>query len=216
MSSSCDPVVEAQRKTEVRSFPYAEVALAGSTGGHSSLAPDSVEDSTRRETALREQARQEGELRARAECQTQLSRVRENLVKALADFARERATYYQQVEVEVVRLALSMAGKILHREAQVDPLLLAGLVHVALQQIESGTKVILRVHPQQVSEFRSYFAQHLEPQNVPEVAEDPAVERECCVLQTSLGTTQLGLEVQLKEIEQGLFDLLGRRPQGAP
>ena len=213
MNSSSNPA--AQRDPEVRSFPYAEVALARGLGGQSQ-ASDPAGDSVRREAALREQARQEGELRARAEYEAQLGRVRESVTKALADFARERTAYYQQVEAEVVRLALSMARKILHREAQVDPLLLAGLAHVALQQIESGTKVTLRVHPQQVSEFRSYFAQRLEPQNAPEVTEDPAVARECCILQTSLGTTQLGMEVQLKEIEQGLLDLLARRPQGAP
>jgi len=29
-----------------------------------------------------------------------------------------------------------------------------------------------------------------------------------------MGTAELGLEVQLKEIEQGLMDLLAARPQG--
>jgi hypothetical protein len=34
-------------------------------------------------------------------------------------------------------------------------------------------------------------------------------------LQTGLGTTELGLEVQLKEIEKGLMDLMARRPEAA-
>jgi flagellar assembly protein FliH len=133
---------------------------------------------------------------------------------ALAGFARDRAQYYQQVETEVVQLALAIARKILHREAQVDPLLLAGMVRITLEKIESATKVVVRVHPQQVSECRSYFAQHMESRNVPEVVEDAAVKTDLCVLQTALGTTELGVEIQLKEIEQGLFDLLAKRPAG--
>jgi flagellar assembly protein FliH len=97
----------------------------------------------------------------------------------------------------------------------VDPLLLAGMVRVALDKVESGTKVVVRVHPEQVSDCRSYFARTLEPGEVPEVVEDAAIARDCCVLQTGLGTTELGLEVQLKEIEKGLMDLMARRPEAA-
>ncbi len=218
MSTSSKPALEAPAAPEIRCFAYTEVAPPAGVvrGAPQPLPQNSAEEQARRDTAIREQARQEGESRARADCHAQLSQARESIRTALASFTRERAAYYQQVEAEVVKLALSIACKILHREAQVDPLLLASLVHLALQQIESGTKVVLRVHPHQVSEFRSYFAQHMDTQNVPEVAEDPAVSREGCVLQTSLGTTELGIEVQLKEIEQGLFDLLAQRPQGSP
>ena len=45
-----------------------------------------------------------------------------------------------------------------------------------------------------------------------EVKADPSVEAHNCILETELGTTQLGLDAQLKEIEQGFFDLLAQRP----
>jgi flagellar assembly protein FliH len=163
----------------------------------------------------REAGRQEGEARARAAFEQELARERDLLRVALLDFANERATYYQKVEAEVVQLALSLARKILHRESQVDPLLLAGIVRVALDKIERGTAVKVRVHPQHAAEWRGYFARCLDPRDVPEVIEDPALEGDRCVLQTTLGTTELGLEVQMKEIEQGLLDLLAQRPQAA-
>jgi hypothetical protein len=53
-----------------------------------------------------------------------------------------------------VQLALSIARKVLHREAQVDPLLLMGIVRVALERIEGATGVTLAVHPEQVPEWR--------------------------------------------------------------
>jgi flagellar assembly protein FliH len=204
----------------VESFPYAELPAHSAetdTGARSARVPgeDSAIEAAKRDLAIKEQVRREGEARARSEYEAQLSQIRASLRDALARFAEERRTYYQQVEGEVVRLALSIARKVLHRESQLDPLLLAGMVHVALQKIESGTKTIMRVHPQQVSEFRSYFAHHMEIQDAPEVLEDAIVAKECCILQTSLGTTEIGINAQLKEIEQGLCDLLASRPEAS-
>jgi flagellar assembly protein FliH len=132
---------------------------------------------------------------------------------ALAEFARERAAYYQKIEEEAVRLALSIARKILHREAQVDPLLLMGIVRVALERIEGATGVALAVHPQQAADWRRYLASRMDAGAMPEIVEDAAMALDRCTLRTSMGTAELGLEVQLKEIEQGLMDLLAARPQ---
>lgn len=210
MSTSSRPALEpaqqAALQTEVQPFAYAE---AGTEGGVTARARASVNS----EQLAREAGRREGEMQARAIFDEQLAQVREKARAALSDFAVERAAYYRQVETEVVQLALSIARKVLHREAQVDPLLLAGMVRVALDKIEAGTKVMVHAHPEQVSDYRSYFARALDPAEVPEVVEDAAVARDCCVLQTGLGTTELGLELQLKEIEKGLMDLMARRPE---
>jgi flagellar assembly protein FliH len=192
---------------EVRPFAYTE---AGAEAGAAAAGPRA---SAGAEQLAREAGRREGEMQVRAAFEEHLAQVRESVRAALSDFAAERSAYYRQVETEVVQLALSIARKVLHREAQVDPLLLAGMVRVALDKIGSGTKVVVRVHPDQVSDYRSYFARTLEPGEVPEVVEDAAVARDCCTLQTGLGTTELGLEVQLKEIEKGLMDLMARRPE---
>jgi flagellar assembly protein FliH len=220
MSTSCNPAPELKQKPEIRSFLYTEVAaqagIASSrkaaSAGPGEVIPGNNEILAQREAAARETGRKEGEAQGRAAGEEHLAKIRESVSAALADFARDRARYYQQVESEVVQLALSIARKILHRETQLDPLLLAGMVRVTLEKIESATKVVVRVHPQQVPECRSYFAHYMESRNVPEVVEDPAVQMDHCVLQTALGTTEVGMEVQLKEIEQGLFDLLAKRP----
>ena len=134
------------------------------------------------------------------------------MAQALTDFARERAAYYQKIEEEAVQLALSIARKVLHREAQVDPLLLMGIVRVALERIEGATGVVLAVAPQQAADWQRYLASRMDPGDLPEMVEDPAMGMERCELRTSMGTAELGLEVQLKEIEQGLMDLLAARP----
>jgi flagellar assembly protein FliH len=116
------------------------------------------------------------------------------------------------VEAEVVALALAIVRKILRRESQVDPLLLSGLVRVALEKLALTQNVRLRVHPSQIAIWQEYFAQHDDMPVKPELSGDAALEHDQCALETELGTTDLSLETQLKEIEQGLFDLLAQRP----
>jgi flagellar assembly protein FliH len=166
--------------------------------------------------AKEEQARalgiREGEAQARAKFERQLAAEREALAKALEDFAREREGYFCRVEGEVVKLAVGIARKILHREVQVDPLLLAGVVRVALEKITAGTSVRLRVHPDHVYAWHDFFANQQERRPAPELLGDASLGLGQCVLETALGTTELTLEAQLAEIERGFFDLLAQRP----
>lgn len=219
MSMSSSPALDGAGKASARPFHYADVGEAQSgtqpLGGQAARNAISLEQAAaQREEGAREAGRREGEASVRAACEIQLERARESLRLALEAFASERHAYFRQVETEVVQLALSVARKILHREAQIDPLLLAGMVRVALDQIEANTKVTVRVHPRQGADCRAFFS-HADAEHMPEIVEDAAVELDRCVLQTELGTTELGIEVQLKEIEQGLLDLMSQRPDRA-
>lgn len=210
------PMTPASAQLEVSAFPYGEVAgSAGQpvTGREGTNSPALVAQAAERELRAREMGRQQGELEARAKFEESLARERSAVAKALTDFAGERAGYYQKIEEQAVQLALSIARKVVRREAQVDPLLLMGMVRVALERIEGATGVVLAVHPQQAADWRCYLASCMEPGSLPEVMEDPAMAIERCQLRTSMGTAEMGLEVQLKEIEQGLMDLLAARPR---
>jgi flagellar assembly protein FliH len=166
--------------------------------------------------AKEEQARalgsQEGEARARAGHEQELGAERAAVAKALQDFAREREDYFCHVETEVVKLAIGIARKILHREVQVEPLLLAGVVRVALEKIAAGTSVRLRVHPDHVYAWHDFFANQQGLRTAPELLGDGTLGTGHCVLETALGATDLSLEAQLVEIERGFFDLLAQRP----
>jgi flagellar assembly protein FliH len=78
------------------------------------------------------EATAELEMKLRKEYEAKLASVRGKIAEALAAFEEERADYYSRVESELVQLALSIAGKILHREAQGDRMLLAALTLVAV------------------------------------------------------------------------------------
>jgi flagellar assembly protein FliH len=203
-------------------FPYAEVLPdAGAPARSGNDAERSEGSGTLDASALaaagiaraRQLGREEGLAEARKNFDEQQARERSAIAAALAQFTHDRGAYYAKLETEVVQLALAIARRILHREAQVDPLLLAGIVRVALEKIEGATGVVLRVHPQIAADWKRYLAEHMDAGDIPEIVEDPALEPGCCLLETSMGSAQLGVELQLKEIEQGFTDLLAARPR---
>lgn len=136
---------------------------------------------------------------------------RASMAKLAAEFEEERGDYYAKVEAEVVQLALAIAAKILHREAQVDPMLLAALVRIAVEKMQEGTAVTLRVSPSRTESWRRYFAEYPNLSHV-EVTEDASLNEQDCIVGTELGSANFGLDTQLKEVEQGFFDLLALRP----
>ena len=81
----------------------------------------------------------------RSEYEGKLAAQRAEIDLAIEEFARQRESYFEGVEMEIVNLSLSIAHKILHREAQMDPLLLRGAVRLALERLEANTQVRLRV-----------------------------------------------------------------------
>jgi flagellar assembly protein FliH len=178
--------------------------------------PNSEDQIRTREARARKEGGEEAMAQGRAEFEKKLAGEKQTLVQAVRDFVHERESYFHRVEAEVVSLALAIARKILHREAQVDPLLLAGVVRVGLDNVAAGTHVRLRVHPDQIKAWQGFFSQQPDLQKLPELMGDATLGPGRCMLETELGSTDLTLETQLKEIEQGFFDLLAQRPPKHP
>jgi flagellar biosynthesis/type III secretory pathway protein FliH len=155
----------------------------------------------------------EGRNRGKAEFDKQIEASRAMVANTVQTFKTQRENYFNRVETEIVQLSLAIARKILHREVQMDPLLLAGLVHVTLEKLESGTSVRLRANPADIHYWSEYFSQSASFQPAPELIGDDSLKPGECALEGDMGTTQISIETQLKEIEQGFFDLLEQRPR---
>ncbi|MFZ0481252.1 MAG: FliH/SctL family protein [Terriglobales bacterium] len=171
-----------------------------SAGGEQELA--------RRIAEARAEGFREGESQARKAYENNLAEQRKQVGDALAAFQRETATYYSKAEVQLTHLALAIAGKILHREAQVDRMVVAGLVKVMLNRMQQGTKAIIRIRPEDALSWRHYFNTNADL----EIIEDATLEPNACKIETELGIAEMGLDTQLKEVETGFFDLLAQRP----
>lgn len=153
---------------------------------------------------------QEGRLaehEAQAEGRASLEReTAGQMARAVERFDAERERYFHAVEQEVVRLALAIAARILRREAQMDPLLLTGAARVALGQLSESTQVRLKVPGAYYGLWKEAM-EHLPNLAVrPEVIASEEMRLGDCVLETELGTVDLGVRAQLSEIEHGFFD----------
>jgi flagellar assembly protein FliH len=159
-----------------------------------------------------EEARIEAKSEARRdweeEFETKLVMEQKRVSQICEQFGRERTKYFADIEAEVVKLALAIAARVLHREAKLDPLLLVGVVRVALDKVADNSVTTLRVPSEEVIRWQGVFAANSSVQ----VIGDERLTSGDCVLDTSVGKVELGVNVQLSEIENGFFDLLQQRP----
>lgn len=181
---------------------------AGKRRGHAEFSEADLEA---RIHAERSAAVMQVEQQLREEYEQKIKVARMEIASALEAFAAQRADYFARVEAEAVQLSLSVAAKILRREAQVDPMLVAALVRMTMEKMREGSSVTVRVSPGNGAEWKRYFAARPSVLHV-EVLEDSGVDGDDCVLETELGSAHFGLEAQLKEVERGFFDLLALRP----
>lgn len=159
---------------------------------------------------LRQRMLDEGREERMREMEEAILRERQAIARTCQQFAQERTRYFASVEEEIVRLSLAVAGRILHREAGIDPLLLRGAVRVALEKVQGSETAVLRVPTEQAEDWQRILREaHREDVRV---VGDGRLEAGDGVLETSVGRVDLGVKAQLEEIEKGFFDLLQQRP----
>jgi flagellar assembly protein FliH len=226
MSTSSSAVDSDEFSVPVTSFSYrdigASVSLPVKETGHvgagaaqerepqaaPGLSAQEIEDLLNR---ARVEAVAQTEARLNTEAESRANAEAEKIRHALELFQVERKDYFARVESEVVQLALAIAAKILHRESQVDPMLVAALVRVAIDKLHDGSSVSVRVSPAEAAKWRAFLANPLNGSTI-EVTEDAHLGAADCVLETELGSANFSIDAQMKEVEQGFFDLLAQRP----
>lgn len=169
-----------------------------------------AEQAKRNFEAGREQGIREGReteaLRQRALLQEAEKYGAEQAAELANQFAIERDRFLATVEHEVVKLALAIAARILRHEAQTDPLLLMGAVRVALGQLASTLQVRLRVPSSDASLWTETLAHIPNLKVKPAVVSDESMHGGECAIETDMGSVDLGLPAQLRQMERALFD----------
>ena len=219
MSTSCNQLGDAEAATiplfyrQVASLPDFGVRFEDAEAAKPKPEPGlKVEELEKRLKQARAEAAAEAERRLHKVHDEKLASMFDQIGRAVEHFAEERRSYFARVEAELVRLALSIAARILHREAQVDPLLVAALVRIAIEKMRDGSSVTVRVAAADAAGWRTRLDAKIGESDV-EIVEDDQLGPQECVLETRLGSVEFGIEAQLKEIERGFFDLLAHRPE---
>lgn len=196
--------------------PSQDVVSAGPEGNaHAEFERRLEEEKRRAFEAGRGRGRQEGrEVEREAQAAARMGeeeKRRRQVAQSIESFAQERDRYLHAAEREVVELALAVAARILRRESQMDPLLLTGAVRVALGQLAGSTRVRLRVPEEELGLWTEAMALVPNLALKPTVVAGEGMRLGECVIETELGSVDLGIRAQLGEIERGFFDRAGSR-----
>ena len=150
-------------------------------------------------------AREEFSQRLARECDEILARVAQSVEQTTAFRLRIR----QQMEEDLVQLAIAVARRILHRELQVDPEALLGVVKAAVGKIGAREILRCRVCAQDAPILERHFAGlHLAARV--ELVADAGLPRGSVIVDTTRGQMDASIETQLDEIGRGFSDLVRR------
>lgn len=134
----------------------------------------------------------------------------EGLAKSIAEFASLRRRIRSEAEQDLVKLALAVAKKILHRELTVDPGALAGVVKAAMANIDAKEVDSIRLNPGDAAALGDLISAAGLQANAQIIA-DISLTTGAILITTSRGQLDASVSAQLNEIERGFVDRLEGR-----
>ncbi len=151
----------------------------------------------------------EGEAAGRKHASAELEPVLQRFARTIAELAELRAQILRESEADLLRLALEIARRVVHRELRVEAEAVDALLRYALEKAREHEIHRLRVHPAQKERVRAALERLGHPEV--QVAADPGLEPGAAVFATNRGNLDASVETQLREIEQGLTDRFERQ-----
>lgn len=160
----------------------------------------------RRAEAARATGFREGEAAGMARAGASLEPVLQNLTRTIQELAAYRGRFRKEAEQDLVKLSISIARKILHRELAVDPNAILALVRIVLESIDAREVHRVRLHPADAAVVEKFLAAMGAPQQMV-VTADATLERGAVIFETARGNLDASIQTQLAEIERGFADL---------
>jgi flagellar assembly protein FliH len=164
-------------------------------------------DMDRRVREAREIAYREGENNGRTQAAAQVQPMLEKLARSIGEIAELRPQLRHQAEADLLKLAMAIARKIVHREVTADPEALAGLLRVAMEKIRLREILRVRTHPQHQAIIQQLVARFSGGAHV-EVQGDGRLPLGGVIIETERGEFDVSVDTQFREIERGLADRL--------
>src|SRR5258708_31841420 len=100
---------------------------------------------------------QEGDAGARQQAAAQVQSALETIARTTSELASLKPRLRHEAEEDVVKLALAISRRILHREIATDPEALRGLVRAALDKLDGREIYRVRANPQTAPVLAAYF-----------------------------------------------------------
>jgi len=156
-----------------------------------------------------EQGLAEGREAGRAEVRAQVER----LSGMFYDLAKPFESLDQEVERELLTLAMALARQIVRRELKSDPTQIIGIIREAIAALPVAVRdVRVHLHPEDAAVVREHLSP-TESDRAWTIVEDPVMARGGCQVTTATSRVDARLETRLTAM---LSELLGTERQAAP
>lgn len=121
---------------------------------------------------------------------------------------QEAARLVEDLEPQVVKLALVMTEKLIGRMLEEDSELVLSIAAQAIESVRQQREIILRVNPEDAQLLRNSRKKLMDMLGRTKdiaVREDPEVDRGGCIIETENGTVDAQLKTQLAMLELALL-----------
>ncbi|HZZ38890.1 MAG TPA: FliH/SctL family protein [Acidobacteriaceae bacterium] len=164
------------------------------------------------EAAAYARGRREAEAEARQRYGATMQNTAERLAQSVKQLAEVRPRLCKEAEADILRLAMAIAQRILHRQLAIDPEALVALAKVSLDRVGRQEQIRVRVNPALREPVLAVLTR-LSSRPI-DVLADTNLEAGGLIFETSRGHLDASIHSQLDEIERGLVDRLSNRPEG--
>jgi flagellar assembly protein FliH len=170
---------------------------------------------TQQESDARVQAAyQQGQMAAEAAANRHAEQRLEPAVAALDAVIQELASLRKRLRAEaeedMVKLAVAIARRVIHRELATDPEAILGIVIAAFHKLSARETHRLRISPADAAVIQEHRVQLSLPPGL-DISSDTSLVPGSVVFETSRGELDASVDTQLAEIERGFTDVLRRR-----
>jgi len=150
---------------------------------------------------------EEGRRAAQTECHAAVERLRgfEQEINA------ERDDFFRRMEPEVVRLAVSIAEKVIGREVADHPEIVLDAIKRSMKRMQEKEFLRIRVNPDSlelVREHRDDLVAAVDGVQKLEIADDRRVDPGGCVIESRNGNIDARIGTQIREIERAISGAL--------
>jgi len=154
--------------------------------------------------ALCKESRDRGYRLGMAEAGKEITEKVDGLLRLSEGAIRAREELLCRGEPQVVELAIGIAEKIVGQELTVNPEIVAGMVHRALERAGKADTYYLHLNPADAEVMREYLRQDLTEVTC-EIVADSRIERGGCVIATPNGQVDAQVSTQFAEVRTALL-----------
>jgi flagellar assembly protein FliH len=156
------------------------------------------------EKEARENARQFLATELTAEIAKTIDPWRDRLAQSLDELDGLRAEITADAERELVRLALEIARKVVHREVTIDHEIVMTLARLGLSRAHTRVNATIHLHYDDL-EYVNSNRRRLNATQALELVQDRSVSRGGCLIHTEMGDVDARIEQQFEEIERAFL-----------